>query len=439
MTKKPNLLIIHTDQQSSWSIGAYGGKLLETPSIDSIARQGAIFNNCFTPSAVCTPSRGSFLTGRYPNCNGAHANNLELGRDEVTLAHILQNNGYETGYIGKWHLDGPDRPGWIEEDRSMGFKDCRYMYNRGHWKKILDRENDKPFVSNEVGEGKSFTTDWLADKSIDFIRNRNEKPFFLMLSIPDPHFPFKVSEPYHSMFNRDDMIIPPSFYQEDRPIWLLNTEIDIKGAGWTEKDLKEAMAIYCGMVKCIDDNVGRILSCLNGEGILDDTIVVFTTDHGEYLGEHGIYAKNALYETAYRIPMLIRWPEKIKEGTVIDRFFSLVDFQQTILGLVNIGPSGREQGRDASPLLRGESIDWIDEAYIHYSSFTRAGIFTPEYELAYVKDSEHILFDRLFDPEQINNLYYDPKYREIINDLKVKILEHNRSLNSPALEWLEKV
>ena len=124
---RPNLFIIHTDQQSWWTLGCYGGSVVETPNIDGLAANGTLFTNFFANSALCTPSRGCFVTGRYPECNGAYANNIELNRNEITFAEVLRQNGYRTGYAGKWHLDGRPRPGWVHPDRTMGFDEAAYI------------------------------------------------------------------------------------------------------------------------------------------------------------------------------------------------------------------------------------------------------------------------------------------------------------------------
>jgi len=441
----PNLLIIHTDQQSSWTLGAYGGTLVSTPHIDSLASEGAIFRNFFTNSAVCTPSRGCLLTGRYPHAHGAYVNNIELNRDEVTLAHLLQKAGYETGYAGKWHLDGEAKPGWVKPQRSMGFADCRFMFNRGHWKKIVEQPEGDPevFPLKEIGDKKTYSTDWLTDKTIDFLRKPRTRPFFFMVGIPDPHTPFTVRPPYDRMFKPEDMPIPSTFDQKDVPKWVVKVRRYTRQQGKTlakrKAWLRKAKAQYCGEVKCIDDNVGRILACLRDTGQLDHTIVVFTTDHGEYMGEHGLLYKNQLYETAYRIPLLIRWPKRISRGTVINNIVSTVDFQPTILGLMGLAKSGREQGRDASGLLLGKKMEWKEEAFIHHSSLNRAGIFTERYELAYVKDGEHILFDRVNDPQQIKNLFYDPKYKKVVNELTRRVIQHNQAVKAPALKWLRDI
>lgn len=433
----PNLLIIHTDQLSSWAISAYAeqltstpnyGKILvETPNIDSLAKQGAILYNFFTNSAVCTPSRGCLVSGRYPHVHGAYRNNIEINRDEITIARILQGNGYETGYAGKWHLDGTPKPGWVKSDRSMGFADCRFMFNRGHWKRIVEQPQGNPEVSpyKVVGDKETYTTDWLADKTIEFVETPRTKPFFYMVSFPDPHTPFTVREPYMNMYDPEEMTVP-------------NTFEELSAGGKARDVLKVKKARYCGLVKCIDDNVGRILTSLRRKNILDDTIIIFTTDHGEYMGEHGLYAKNQWYRTAYQLPFLVRWPEKIAAGTVVEQFVTNIDVQQTLLGLIGIEPSGREQGRDASPLLRGEKIEWKNEAMIHHSSLESAGIFTPKYELVLKANGKHMFFDRINDPEQTKNLEGNPEYRDIMRELAARIFGHNVEVSAPAVSWLRR-
>jgi uncharacterized sulfatase len=263
-----------------------------------------------------------------------------------------------------------------------------------------------------------------------------------MLSIPDPHGPVQVRAPYDTLFRPEDMPLPATFNQEHLPRWAEQFRQHGPYAldnPHREEDLRRTKALYCGEVKLIDDRVGRLMDVLQEQGILDETIIVFTTDHGDYMGEHGLYAKNQLYETAYRIPLLIRWPERVPGGGVIDHIVTAVDFQQTMLGLMGIEPSGHEQGRDASPLLRGEGAEWKDEALIHHSTHRRAGIFTPGFELAYVRDGEAILFDRKNDPNQENNLFHDPHHRDVVGQLTERIIQHHEYLDSPATGWLKAI
>lgn len=445
----PNLLVIHTDQQSSWSLSCYGGTLVDTPNIDRLAREGAIFSSFFINSAVCTPSRGCFVTGRYPHNHGAYTNNIPLNADEVTFAEALRRRGYDTGYSGKWHLDGTPRPGWVHPERCMGFEDNRFMFNRGHWKKVDEHWTGgvhPQFCRYDViGDEKSFVTDWLADKTVEFIRKPRTAPFCYMVSLPDPHDPMTVRPPYDAMYRPEDMPLPRSLRQEGLPDWVKDRQLAYAGAhrykSGFEEALKVKMAGYCGEVKCIDDNVGKILECLEEEGILDSTVVVFTTDHGEYMGEHGLVGKNMLYESAYRVPLVMRWPGGIPAGTVVESFFATVDFQPTVLRLMGAEPCGREEGRDASALLRTPDggASWEEEAFIHHCSFEQAGIFTPEYELAFVKDRDPIFFDRREDPEQVTNLFDRMRGSREVKELTDRILAHHEKTGSPSVEWLRTV
>ena len=436
----PNLLVIHTDQQSCWSVSCYGGTLVETPHIDSLAEEGAILTNFLANSAVCTPSRGCLVTGRYPHSHGAFINNIPLNRDEITFAQVLLDRGYDTGYAGKWHLDGTPKPGWVHPDRGMGFADNFHMFNRGHWKKIEDSavSGDQPFVFpyQVTGDETTYPTDWLTGKVIEYINREREKPFCYMVSIPDPHHPYYPRAPHSEMYRPEEMPLPETLHRRDHlPDWAKAAPHHAP----SDDCLRQCKAWYCGEVKLIDDCVGRMLAALKQKGILDDTIVVFTSDHGEYMGEHGMMQKNQLYETAHRVPMLIRWPGRIAAGTRVEECISTVDFQPTVLNLMGFEPCGREQGRDASALLRGEEADWEEVAFIHHSSLERAGIFTPEFELAYVKDHEHILFDRKNDPQQVNNLFLHPDYQGVVKQLTDQVIAHNEEVEAPAAEWLKSI
>jgi uncharacterized sulfatase len=433
----PNVLIIHTDQQSWWTLSCYGSTVISTPNIDRLAADGAKLTQFFVNSAVCTPSRGTFLTGRYLHAHGACRNNIPLNRDEVTFAEVLRQNGYETGYVGKWHLDGVARPGWVHAERSMGFEDARFMFNRGHWKKITDTEmeNCEPtiFPYKEFGDEQTYPTDWLTEKTIEFIKKDRTKPFCCMLSIPDPHTPFRPRAPYDSMLAPENMAIPPTFGEQSSLDTFAQTRTRIPD-GVT---LQKFKAWYYGAVKLIDDNVGKLFACLEKMKILDDTVIVFTSDHGEYMGEHGLMGKNMMYETAHRVPFLIRWPERIAQGTVVDRVIASVDFQQTLLGLVGIEPCGREQGRNGADLLQGTETTWEDVAYIHHPSYKWAGVFTSEYAYARDDSGYAMLFDRQTDVDQAENLMVsDTGHPVDLSVMEDALKRHYESIKSPVRGWL---
>jgi arylsulfatase A-like enzyme len=466
-----NLLLILTDQQSTWTLGCYGGRGAESPHVDRLAREGVLLSSCFVNSACCTPSRGCLFTGQYPHRHGAYFNDLPLRRDSVTIAHRLHDAGYDTAYVGKWHLDGDwktlaaalrisgveparvpfpedekgsrDRAAWIDPSRSMGFQDCRWMFNCSHAKSVVEGADGRAtLVDGRIGDERSYTTDWLTDRALGILERRSGRPFFLTLSIPDPHDPFTVRPPFDSLFRPEDMDVPSTFRPRDIPDWFAAESVtrwhrppSVVGS---EDALRRAKAAYLGEAACIDHNVGKILAFLETAGILDDTLVVFTSDHGEYMGEHGIYAKNQLYETAYRVPFVARCPCLLPAGRTIGGFVTAVDVQQTLLGLLGVSPSGAEQGRDASPLLRGGTVPWRDEAFLYGTLGDRAGIFTPRWELAYVRGArDHILFDRREDPDQINNLFTDPRHQKVVRGLTERLVEHNRGVGSPEAVWLE--
>ena len=353
------------------------------------------------------------------------------------------------------------------------------MFNQGHWKRILERPKgwpnnvsdatfsdafDGPQVERSAGrqeylslqpdgrpdESYSVTapgeyfSDWLTDKAIEFIRRPRSSPFFYVLSFPDPHQPFTVREPYTSMFPRDAMKLPPTFHQKDLPMWAEKMRIEdvereeVSGPDDPRREaiFRERKAEYLGEVKCIDDQVGRILQTLRELNQFDNTLIIFASDHGEYMGEHGIYFKNALYEPAHHVGVLMRWPAGIGPGTVVKHCVANVDLLPTLAGMLSLKTSGREQGRDASPLLRGDTANWRDQAFIHKDNSTQSGVFTQEWELGLNKGGGSVLFDRKNDPLQINNLYNDPAHKRTVAELTARTIEHNRSVNAPAMEWL---
>jgi len=472
-SQKPNVLLILTDEQSLWTLSQFGGQLPGTPNIDSIGKRGATFRNFFVTSAVCTPSRGCYMTGRFPHANGAYRNDVALNPGEFTLGSLFENADYETGYAGKWHLDGknnPTFPDWIPASRSFGFRDHEWMYNQGHWKRIIERPRNwpdncsvvdngsakvvsphpdgRPDLSYKIDAPGEFFTDWLTDKAIEFIQRPRNTPFFYILSFPDPHMPFSVEEPYATMFSPDTMALPESFHQSQLPKWAEEKQKreDLRSEGVSSKDdprrepvFRKRKSQYLGEVKCIDDNVGRILQVLSEREMLENTLIIFASDHGEYMGEHGIYYKNELYEPAHHVGMMMCWPKHIDAGINVNQCVANVDLLPTLAGLLGLKTSGLEQGRDASALLHGDSSHWEDIAFIHKDDFSQSGVFTERWELGLAKEEDSVLFDRKNDSLQIHNLYHEPAYASVVKELTNRTIQHNRDVGSPALEWLAKL
>ncbi len=440
----PNVLIIQTDQQALWTLGAYGSTFVQTPHLDGMAKDGVVLDNYITNSGVCTPSRGCLLSGQYPHVNGAYKNNLPLKGDVATFATVMRAAGYRTGYGGKWHLDGTPKPGWITREKSFGFDDCRWMYNRGHWKTIRDRDGEHPATPPyaEVGDASTYTTDWLAKKTEDFlaVAKTDERPFLWMVSIPDPHPPLTVRAPYAGRHKPEDMPVPDSLFERNKPRWARGGPVAKAKRGKTKAELKRWLqnrkAKYCDMIPSIDDAVGRVLAALEASGRAADTIVVFTTDHGEYMGEHGLMNKNRLYEGAYRIPFIVRWPAGLKGGQRCGRLVAAIDVMPTLLSMCGLETPAAVQGRDASAVLKTPAAPWTDEVQMHHSSLRRAGIFTDRWQLCLTNEGENVLFDRVEDKEQVRNLYTDEARKHVVAELTERIASHHAAVESPAASWL---
>jgi len=448
---RPNLLIIHTDEHNFRTLGCYrntlpnerafiwGEQITDTPNIDWISNNGAICTKFYASTPVCTPSRASFLTGRYPHNTGSHANDHPLNDGNITFAEILRRQGYRTGYAGKWHLDGDGKPQWAPE-RQFGFEDNRYMFNRGHWKKLelsngapqvaAHKKNGKPSYNLDGADEKSYATDWLTDRAIDFVRGRRDAPFCYMLSIPDPHDPNRVRAPYDTMYDPAKVKTPATFHKtaEQTPAWATRDSAKLK-----EEDLPKIMTKYFGMVKCIDDNVGRLLKVLREEKLMDNTIVIFTSDHGDLCGEHGRKNKGNPLEASAKVAFVIYYPEKIKAGTRVDQTLSTVDFLPTILGVMGIKTLGAEEGRDASGFFAGASPSGWEDGIILRGTTSWLAAVNSRYKLVYSKVGDPWLFDMEKHPDELTNSFSDPEYRDIVRKMTQDIMAYAEKHNDPHI------
>ena len=447
--KRPNLLIIHTDQHNFRTLGCYRETLppeqafmwgkdavVETPNIDWIAHNGAICTRFYATSPVCSPSRATFVSGQYPQNTRVVANRIAMSDDVITFAEILRRDGYSTGYAGKWHLDGKRSPYWAPQ-RKFGFMDNRYMFNSGHWKQLEDtpkgprvkvRKGKRPSTSVTGADEKSFTTDWLADRTVDFLRTTGDQPFCYMLSIPDPHGPDSVRAPYDTAYRGMTFSKPRTYSipEQDTPDWA------------RAENFAYSQSQYFGMIKCIDDNVGKILACLRETKLIEDTLVVFTADHGDMRGEHNRENKGVPYEASARIPFVIYYPARIKAGTVVTQALGTVDFLPTILGLMDVATAGKEEGRDAAALFTGGKLPADQERTI----FVRGSgtgeedwvaAFTGRYKLIVSPHDDPWLIDMQQDPDELENVCLDPDYRETARSLARELLDYGRTFNDGHL------
>jgi arylsulfatase A-like enzyme len=358
-----------------------------------------------------------------------------MNDDVITFAEVLRRHGYATGYAGKWHLDGTGKPQWAPP-RQFGFEDNRYMFNRGHWKQLEDtpegprvkaRRGDQSTYSVEGADAESFTTDFLCDRTIDFIRTHRDQAFCYMVSLPDPHDPDTVRPPYDTMFKDQEYVAPRTFDKPDEglPSW------GAKQGGF------QGMAAYYGMVKCIDDNVGKVLACLNENRLIDRTVIVFTADHGDLRGEHHRQNKGVPYEGSARIPLLVYCPGAIRPGTVVRAALSCVDFKPTILRLLGIESAGPDEGRDCSALLTGGEAPtgWTDIAFLRGTGLEPGWVaaVTRRYKLVCSTRDDPWLFDLHKDPDELTNCFTRPDYREAVRTLSLQLRAYGQASKDPRL------
>jgi arylsulfatase A-like enzyme len=451
--QKPNLLIIHTDEHNFRTLGCYRellpadqafvwgeGVKVETPNIDWLAENGILFSKCYASTPVCGPSRGAFVTGMYPQHTGVSKNDVPMHGEMITFAKILQDNGYFTAYVGKWHLDGEGKPQW-EPQRNFGFQDNRYMYNRGHWKKLEDtpdgprvasvNEDGVPNYNLDGADEHSFTTDFLSDRTMDLISNNKEDPFCIMLSIPDPHGPDRVRPPYDQMYTGLTYSAPATYDKADEGV-----------PSWAQKKDNASInqAQYFGMVKCIDDNVGKIIDFLRTEDLLENTIVVFTSDHGDLRGEHHRHNKGVPLEASAKIPFIISFPQQVPKGAVVHNAISTVDFAPTILELMGIGHHVNMQGKDYSQVVTDPATfsEIPDIAFVRSTGTVQdgewIGSFSSRYKLILSAEDDPWLLDLEQDPDELHNHILEAGNESIVRDLAIKLQAYATEFQDPFLQ-----
>jgi uncharacterized sulfatase len=453
---KPNLLLIITDEHNFRTLGAYrdqlssdqalmwGDTVVETPHLDYLAKNGVIFNSMYASSPVCSPSRGSMFTGLYPQNNGVPQNNKVLKKDIPTIADVLNTNGYSTGYAGKWHLSGNEKPGW-QPKYNYGFTDNRYMFNRGHWKVLDIKENGQPFVVGgdknpkyaslaAKANDKTFATDWLTNRAIDFIEEQKNTPFFYVISYPDPHGPDSVRKPYDTMYAGVTFEMPKTFHKK----------IDKKAPFWQQTDpkkypkrMQDSLRNYFGMVKLLDDNLGKLIDKLKATKQLNNTIIVFSSDHGDLLGEHHRINKGNPQEGSAKIPFVMHYPNGINKGTVVNQAANTTDWMDTFLSLMNVQHNtNATDGRDLTPLLtQSKTTKWNDVTFVRIQGWVAA--FTDRYKLVLAsnaKKAEPWLIDTFDDPNELQNMIHKPENRLVINKLAKALKSYGEKFNDPIVQ-----
>jgi len=483
MSDDPNVLVVWTDEQAIDTMSAYGNDQIETPNLDRLAESGVVFENAYCTSPVCTPSRSSIMTGQWPHENGCVLNNVPLA-EEIPCLPELVDADYATGYIGKWHLGDEIFPQhgfeeWIsiEDNYIEYYSEGRPRGARSDYHDFLVENGFDPDVETEDGPGvfsRAFAADlpeeyskpkFMADRANEFIADHRDEPFLLSVMFLEPHFPYTSAR--DDQYDPDEVPLPPNFehdgfadqsdfIRDRREEWLetrhpLDGEPPMTEAGW-----RELVSNYWGLVSLVDTHVGRILDTLEEHGVADDTIVVFTSDHGDQLGSQKLWRKNLMFEESARIPLLMRVPDGVDTQRVEARM-SQIDLVPTILDAMDQPRPDFLSGDSWLPHLRGERDRGDEDVFIEYNRHTqdaraeRANLegASPEtireaitkYNrcivtadgLKYVYRSHNAdsLYDLNDDPNETRNLVDDPAYRGTVTELEERLADLQRRVGDP--------
>lgn len=457
MTGRPNFLFVMSDDHAAHAISAYGSRINRTPNLDRLADGGMRFDSCFCTNSICTPSRAAILAGTYNHVNGVTTLDTHMDNGLVTFPQLLHDAGYQTALVGKWHLGhGPAHD-------PTGFDSWRVLPGQGHYHNpvMLGPAPDGGLVVIERG---GYVTDLITDDCIDWLERRDRhRPFMLLCHHKAPHRTWEPSREHFTMYDDVDIPEPETMFDDHATragvvkamrMRLLDLDpiVDLKAP--VPPGLDEEAEIrwryqryikdYLRVIASIDDSVGRLLDHLDAEGLTDDTVVVYTSDQGFFLGDHGWFDKRLMYEESLSMPFMVRYPAMVAAGSTCDEFALNVDVAPTFLELAGVEVPDHMQGRSIVPLLRGEQPDgWRDSMYYRYWMHRDSahnvpahyGVRTHTHKLiCYYNDPldqpgangpvdpvEWELFDLVADPLETINVIDDARYAGIVVDLRAEL------------------
>ncbi len=467
---QPNILWICTDQQRYDTLGCAGNQFINTPNLDNLAQNGVMFDNCFSQSPVCAPSRAAFLTGRYPVTCGCRQNGQDIPATEVPVTKLLTDNGYRCGLSGKLHISACNPALGIEMEPRIndGYTDFHWSHHDGagwdthneYWQWLDEhglefKETPHPeckYIS--YGMQEEYTqSGWCVDKAIDFIKARQDdgQPWLFSVNIFDPHHSFNPPKSALDKFADiiDDIPLPEYVpgELENKPVW---QQTDHKGAysnpgqleyeTMSESDHRWIKAAYWAMVEIIDRHVGRLLETLKATGMDDNTIIIFSSDHGEMLGDHGIYLKGPyFYDCLTRVPLILSGKGLCKDRRVAE-LTELFDIAPTILDLCGIDIPEGMQAKSFKGILNGSELTHRDSVYCEFygANFTYTPhafttmVRTDQYKLTVAhRLNQGELYDLQKDPSEHNNLWNDPNYSAIKTDMLMLLTDRMAETADP--------
>ncbi|WP_066631021.1 sulfatase family protein [Labilibacter marinus] len=492
--KQPNIIFIMSDDHTSQAIGSYGGRLSglnPTPNLDKLAADGIRFENAFCNNSICTPSRASIITGQYPQTNGVLDLDIHLDTAKQYLPVELKKLGYSTAIVGKWHL----------HEEPVSFDYYKVLPGQGKYFNPSFLEKGKGQWPKNKVKSEGHSTDVITDISIDYIKNVDKKkPFFLMHHYKAPHDFFEYAPRYEDYLAKTEIPEPSSLYYQpnwgsegtrgknDSLINYIGTSIsdrhmyrnyntfffeDTLSPGPISAHIayQEYLKRYLRCVKGIDDNLGRLFAFLKEEGLWENTVIIYTGDQGMMLGEHDLQDKRWMYDESMRMPFIMHYPKGIDPGMVSDLLINNTDYAPTMIELAGGKKPEYMQGESFINTLQGkEEVDWRTATYyrywmhiIHHYVPAHFGVRTKDYKLMfyygkhYLPESEFSkhywgkqyfgieretphtweFYDLKNDPQELNNRYNDPEYKEIITQLKAELKRQREELNETDVNYPE--
>ena len=442
--EQPNILCIMADQLSAPALPFYGHSIVKTPHLSALAEEGVIFENAYCNSPLCAPSRFSMLTGKLPSRIGAYDNAAYFPADVPTLAHYLRDLGYHTCLIGKMHFVGPDQLHGFEERLTTDIYPADFGWTPD-WENFTERPSWYHDMLSVVQAGLCESSNQLdfdeevafhsQRKLYDLSRREKERPFFMTVSFTHPHDPFAITRNFWNRYDHKDIdlpVVPPIPYDDLDPHSRRLYHVCAMGQYvQTGERVRNARHAYYGMISYIDDKVGLLLQALERTGLRDNTIILFISDHGEMLGERGLWYKMTFYEWSARVPIVFHAPERFAHRRVRQPV-SLLDLLPTITDIASNGQStaftGRLDGHSLLPLLEGK--DENTSAAV-YGELLAEGAVAPllmirrgRYKYVYSDPDPEQLFDLKNDPKELNNLAGQPDYQALRRDFQAELLQH---------------
>lgn len=417
--RPPSVLILYPDQLRASALSHNGERNIRTKVLDGFVKSGGSCALTCTTNPVCAPARGSLLTGLYATSHGVIKNGQRLRARVPSLGRALSRAGYRTGFIGKWHLDGKARPGFVPPERRHGF-DYWAAYNFGHAYRhsVYFEDRDKPLRPDPPDR---FEPEYQTDLALKFMRKNRKKPFFLVLGYGPPHPPgtapiqdWSVDVPQRYL----DRVDPAALeLAPNVPDWIRVPNRGANGNSDTEPGARHHLQGYYASILAIEDSIARVLRGVEDLGLAARTVVVLTSDHGEMGGAHGWYQKGQPYEEAARVPLVFRWPGHIERGRRLDRPVSTADIMPTVLRLCGLEPP-RHHGRDLSGWLLGGRDPKRDGVLVQ-GRLERKGqawrmVRTEKWTYAEYTGGKAVLYDSVADPHQLQNLVGDDGHRPTV-------------------------